>query len=55
MKTQVGIVYCDGLVWAVYDSGDYAADKAKKLADEHPQYMWTWTYNTVLITKREGV
>jgi hypothetical protein len=47
---QVGIVYCDGNVWAVYDSGDFAADKAKALAKEHPQYTWTYTYNTVLIT-----
>jgi hypothetical protein len=49
---QIGIVYCDGIVWAVYDSGDHAADRAKSLQAEYPQYQWTYSYNTVLITSK---
>jgi hypothetical protein len=50
---KIGILYQDGLVYRVFDSGDYAADKAKELSRLYPWFNWTWSYNEVLKTSKD--
>lgn len=45
---QIGIVYQDGRVYMVYDSGDFAADEAKRLQKAYPAYDWTYAYHAVI-------
>lgn len=48
---QIGIVYQNSQVWAVFDSGDYAADKCKEMQTKFPWFHWQYAYHTVLQTK----
>lgn len=45
---QIGIVYQNGRVYIVYDSGDFAADECKRLRKAYPMYDWMYGYYNVI-------